>query len=170
MYDLCFYKAIQHIYWVLRKGVYLFSKTNVIKFQKLSGLKKKVIVPETLKITVSGFFFDLKLRKWNINTWKSLWIVVLWSPLILKNQVVEDYFESSLNEWQRSSGSAVFSIRSTCIKFHQEERAYYESKKHFSVKSHLPLCSLLIFHVYMSDKSGNDKITYIAPFSWKHFM
>ena len=101
MYDLCFYKAIQHIYWVLRKRVYLFSRTNVIKYQKLGGpLKKKRSCSWNLKITVSGFFFDLKLRKWNINTWKSLWIVVLWSPLILKNQVVEDYFESSLNEWQ----------------------------------------------------------------------
>ena len=37
MYDLCFYKAIQYIYWVLRKRVYLFSRTNVIKYQKLSG-------------------------------------------------------------------------------------------------------------------------------------
>ena len=43
--------------------MYLFSRTNEIKFQKLSGLKKKVVVPETLKITVSGFSFDLKLRK-----------------------------------------------------------------------------------------------------------
>lgn len=45
-------------------------------------------------------------------------------------------------------------------------RAYYESKKHFSVKSHLPLCSLLIFHVYMSDKS---QVLTRSPI-WHHFL
>lgn len=39
MYDLCFYKAIQRIYQILTEGVYLFPRTVVIKYQKLSGLK-----------------------------------------------------------------------------------------------------------------------------------